>query len=222
MDQDKGELPPAVVDLAWRSLDRVHEAVRFSEAKNGVVLTLSAGGVLACVTALQGTSFDGPVGRDLLYVAILGFMVSVLLSALSFLPQIRVRRAGTGGAKGRGLLHFYDLAKAPPGELGRLLRERYESADGSGLSQAYLDDIAEQLSANSTIAMRKLRIFSVSVATVIVSVLVLLSPTIGRAGEWVTQQGGAACRPTCLDGPVVRGAKDFLQQDRKDGGRGWD
>jgi hypothetical protein len=84
------------------------------------------------------------------------------------------------GPHAKNLLFFGDIRDLPIKTFNSELRQRYYP-DETGAISNYIGDLTIQLHVNSDIAMRKMRLFSISVGFISVAAFSLLVPSINLA-----------------------------------------
>lgn len=147
-------------------LDRTGNWLKYAEAKNGVLLTLS----LACVT-----KFDGYLKSDLRIGILLIFlgMISILVCMCSFFPNLNEKIICKKRMDIEHNLIFYrDISFLTADEYITKLTKRYGLK--SSISNAYCKDLASEIIVNSTIAIRKNFLFKIAFIFLSVSVVIFL------------------------------------------------
>jgi hypothetical protein len=102
------------------------------------------------------------------------------VSLFSFFPRLKLTAFLGGRQAGphpKNLLYFGDIRDIPINALGAELRKRYYP-DSTGAVPEYIADLTVQLSVNSNIAMRKMRLFSIGVGFISAATLSLLVPAV--------------------------------------------
>jgi hypothetical protein len=163
--------------LLAAQLARTLDFVKFAEAKNGAVLALSSGWILASVNLLSG-EHKLPLGYDKAFWIVMSlFVLAGLLSIISFLPRmLREFIEGEDGTK--NLLFFGDIAALPIGQFKERVSERYRPNADHAVTDRYLDDLCVQISVNAKIAARKFELFNAAGACVFLAIACLLVPLV--------------------------------------------
>ena len=140
------------------TLGLVNDWLRFAETKNGAIIVVNAGAVLAIVKFTQELSWNTPAGIWVFAMALL-LSVSGVIAMISFLPDILPKRKSPIRCprKDGNLLFFRDLAYYDKLSLLEAIAEQEESSVPQ--NSAVLEDYAEQIITNSQIALRKYNFF---------------------------------------------------------------
>jgi len=165
-------------------LNMVGDWLKFAEAKNAGLVVLTGTGITAILTLLTGDRNPGrPVELGLIWTEIF-LSLSLLLATYSFLPKLLPPVDTTmepADSQAPANYYFYgDLAKCASSDMliAAIAGERREYPPSE--SDRYL---ANQIIANSRIATRKFRIFSLSASMAYLAVapipIVLLIELVG-------------------------------------------
>lgn len=141
-------------------LSRVIDLLKFAEAKNAALLTLSSAWVMASINLLGGTTISGEL-KFLFKISLPLFVIAALIAIFSFLPKINLGKALKDPARGKSLLYFGDIATFPVLAYKDFVRERYYPVNGETSTCNYLDDLSVQIAVNSRIAKTKFHLFNV-------------------------------------------------------------
>lgn len=164
-------------------LQRAMDYLRFAEAKNAALVVLGSGWFIACLNLeCGGKSIPAPFNHCIPLAMIFAF-AAALLALISFLPSLDLSKFLGGKRAGPhppNLLFFGDIACLQIKTLQAELRARYYP-DNSGPRVEYIDDLTVQLSVNSEIAVRKMKLFSFGVGLVLIAALTLILPSIALA-----------------------------------------
>ena len=135
---------------SWKQLQHVHEAVRYADAKAGLILTLNGVLVGLVVIRLQASGFFAghPVTAPALVAAVGLLAVSVACDIAAVMP-----RQVTAGGRG-SLLHYERIGAEFAGRPDDYIDEFVKLSADTGLLQ---QEIAAQVWANSVLARRKYR-----------------------------------------------------------------
>jgi Family of unknown function (DUF5706) len=157
----KSENNDAYEKLLLGNLQRVIDFLRFAEAKNAALLTLSSALTLALSGLLLNDRLPGELKRGL-GVALLLAIVAGLIAISSFMPRLNLPSflGGTpAGPHPKNLLYFGDLADLSIKEYKAMMEERYGAPDAVRMKPEYLDDLLVQVLVNSQITDWKMRVF---------------------------------------------------------------
>ncbi len=169
------------------NLQRANDFLRFAEAKNAALIALGSGWFVATLNLECGGK---PIPRPFtacVPIAMSFALCAAVVSLISFLPRLRLdsfRGGKRAGPHPKNLLYFGDIASLPIRTLESEMRSRYV-ADQADPSPAYIHDLAEQISVNSDIAVRKMRLFSLGAIAMFVAVFVFLIPALVLAARGV-------------------------------------
>lgn len=147
-------------------LDRTDNWLKYAEAKNGVLLTLS----LACVT-----KFDKYLKSDLGIGILLVFlgMISVLVCMFSFFPNLnKTVKCKRKMSIDPNLIFYSDISFLTADEYINMLTKKYGLK--SSISNVYCKDLASEIIVNSTIAVRKNFLFKIAFISLSISVVIFL------------------------------------------------
>lgn len=157
--------PNASAEFLAGLIPQIHDAVRFAEAKNAMMVTLTSAGVFGSVTLLCQANLPRPM--DLALLACLPLLLSAgTLALLSFLPRLEGISGGRKRPTAPSLCFFGAIARFEPEYYLQLVAERFQekTAERDPLCRDY----AAQAVINSRIAMRKLLLFRLSVVICLV------------------------------------------------------
>lgn len=174
---DRGE---AYEKILVADLQRVIDFLKFAETKNAALLALSSAWTLAtigleCAGRKLPTCFIYSVPLALILV-----LSAALLAAISFFPKVGLP-AFLGGKKAgphvRNLLFFGDIACLTVKEFEAAVHARYYPAKDEQREE-YLHDLTVQISVNSSITLRKMRLFKWGVGLAIAAGAILLASAL--------------------------------------------
>jgi|SRR5579871_2733125 len=167
----------ALEKMLAAQLARTLDFVKFAEAKNGAILVLSSGWILASVNLLSGEHKLAHSYDKALWISVPLFVLAGLLSIFSFLPRmLRNFIKPKDGTK--NLLFFGDIAELPIAQFKERVFERYRPEADHSVTDRYLDDLCVQISVNAKIASRKFKLFNAAVACVVLAIISLLIPAL--------------------------------------------
>lgn len=162
----------------------VNEWLKFAEAKNGILLAFSGAGLTATITLLA-TDKNIPNSLKLaLLLATFLLCICALICSLSFIPQTDLKRLlwlQTRPSKKSvpqpqdtdNLYYFGDLRKYNAKELIEAINNQYFEGKITPLYKKEYEDIAGQITINSSIAFSKYQIFKYAVYVLILAILVI-------------------------------------------------
>lgn len=155
------------------TLSRTIDFVKFAETKNAALLTFASAWLVALTNLLTGDRIVDSGPRFALAIALLLFALAALVALWSFLPKLSLNSLHRDPNREKNLLYFGDIAGFEPSAYAKRVRVRYAANPKEVTSDDYLDDLAVQVSANSSIASRKFYIFSVGATLVIFALAIL-------------------------------------------------
>jgi len=171
------------VQMLTANLQRALDFLKFAEAKNAALLALASAWIGATLN-LECNSKVLPSGFTIsIPVALLFALCAGILAMISFLPRLHLpsflggKRAGPHPAN---LLYFGDISTLSIKALEQDMPARYLST-GQGYRDEYIHDLTVQLSVNSEITMRKMRLFNWGMKLILVGAVVLLLPSLRLA-----------------------------------------
>lgn len=154
-------------------LDNVSRWLQFAEAKNGVALTASGGALFAIIGIILPSPTTSQWKLPLTVLAI-GLVVVIVLSLLSFLPQISIKKKVNerGGQQEKtptnllfyGHIHLFSFSGYKE-KVQKLLRLETPLND-------WQSDLVEQIWINSRIAYCKYAFFNGSLMAILIIVIV--------------------------------------------------
>jgi hypothetical protein len=155
------------------TLSRTVDFLKFAETKNAALLTFASAWLLALANLIAGDRISDRGSRIAIAVAILLFAVAALTALFSFLPKLNLANFFRDPSSNKSLLYFNDIAAFEPTAYLQRFRERYANDPEQSISDAYLHDLAVQVSANSSITRRKFLIFNIGAGFVLLALAVL-------------------------------------------------
>lgn len=170
----------AYVQMLTANLQRALDFLKFAEAKNAALLAF-ASAWLGATLNLECSGKALPKGFAIsIPIALLCALCAGILSMVSLLPRLHLpsflggRRAGPHAPN---LLYFGDIITLPIKTLEQDMPARYLST-GPGHRDEYVHDLTVQLSVNSEITMRKMRLFNWGMRLILLGGVVLLLPSL--------------------------------------------
>lgn len=144
-------------------LSRVLDSQKFAEAKNASLLVLDSAWAVASANLLFSRQYVPSSLATALAIAFPFLLASGLVCLISLIPKLNLNRLlRSGPFREPCLLYFGDIATLEPSDYLRRVRARYLPEKDRSASDYYLDDLAGQIAANSSIAARKFRFFSIA------------------------------------------------------------
>jgi hypothetical protein len=170
----------AYVQMLTSNLQRALDFLKFAEAKNAALLALASAWIgvglnLECSGKPLTSGFIITIP-----IALLCALCAGLLAMVSLLPRLQLPSFLGGQRAGPhppNLLYFGDIIALPIKTLEKDMPARYLST-GQGYRDEYVHDLTVQLSVNSEITMRKLRLFNWGMRFILVGGTVLLLPSL--------------------------------------------
>lgn len=162
----------------------VNDWLKYSEAKNGVLLALNGGIIMGIFSLLKDISIL--IAPYIKWLILPCFMLSLIILLISFLPirdKFFKRNFDLSSVKltELNLFYFGDLKYLTTTIFLKRIYEAYNKDVPNEFPQIERN-LANQILNNSTIADRKLTLFTISAyidfAAVIITIIVLLSKTI--------------------------------------------
>ena len=170
----------AYVQMLTANLQRALDFLKFAEAKNAALLALAS----AWIGATLNFEYSGkalPIGFTIcIPIALLCALCAGILAMVSLLPCLHLpsflggKRAGPHPPN---LLYFGDISTLPIKTLEQDMPARYLST-GQAYRDEYIHDLTVQLSVNSEITMRKMRLFNWGMRFILVGGVVLVLPSL--------------------------------------------
>jgi hypothetical protein len=160
----------AVVAAQVENFERVNGFLQFAEAKNGAGLVVAAGfAAMVYDQAHVGNDFETwPLLEVLL------FLVAALIYAVSFLPRLQpINILCERPSVEKNLLFFGHVAEIPTSEFAKKFRAGYFKS--SRVGEAFYEDLSTQVSVNSRICLRKMKLFKVGSIFVSVGALSVIA-----------------------------------------------
>lgn len=153
-----------LVDFLNSQLDRVNYWLSFAEAKNGALLALN----VAALALLSDFDTD--------YTVIWTFVVLILLiscaaSLWSFFPITKKPPCEKEANYKNNLTFWGDIAACPSGEYLNKVLQQYFSQDAESAPSKLAQDMANEITSNSKIALRKYRLFKTALFLDVFAVL---------------------------------------------------
>jgi hypothetical protein len=142
------------------TLSRVIDFVKFAEAKNAALLTFSSAWLLGIINVtINNTTVHNSSWQWLGPIAIFCFTLSSCVAIFSFLPK-KLTDFHRDPEREKSLIYFGDVSSFDPAIYRERVKSRY-MPDNDGLyPESYLEDLAIQISVNSSVAERKFRFFN--------------------------------------------------------------
>ncbi|HKS18792.1 MAG TPA: Pycsar system effector family protein [Bradyrhizobium sp.] len=170
----------ALDDALSATLSRTIDFLKFAETKNAALLTFSSAWLVALSNLLASDRLPDRGPRTVVAAAMLFFTAAALAAIFSFLPKLKLGSFQRDPERQKSLLYFGDISEYEATAFATRFAERYGRDVEQAISDAYLQDLAVQVSANSVITFRKYKIFNVGAALAMISLLILLS-----GGVWM-------------------------------------
>jgi hypothetical protein len=183
----KPESNDAYERLLLHNLQRVIDFLRFAEAKNAALLTLSSALAIALGNILLNSELSGAI-RLGLWVVLMLMMVAGVIAISTFMPRLNLPRFLGGGLAGphpKNLLYFGDIASLTIKEFRSMIEERYGPADAARMKQEYLDDLLVQVLVNSQITDCKMRVFRAGATVMASAGIIALVTVAGWGAGWL-------------------------------------
>ena len=155
------------------TLSRTIDFLKFAETKNAALLTFASAWLLALASLLASDRLPYRGPRLALAASLLLFAVAALVALYSFLPKLNLSALHRDPERHKSLLYFGDIATFEATAYAQRFQERYASDPEQKVSDAYLHDLAVQVSAISSIARRKFIVFNVGASLVAIALLTL-------------------------------------------------
>ena len=164
----------------------VNDWLKFAEAKNLAVLTLSAAACSAVIAFLTSSQIASASLKTALFVSVCLFALSCITSLLSFTPRTSQKKlldlfVDWGQPSDNDNLYFYgDLGKYRNAvDLARKYQAIFapDSDANAKLSPAHTQ-LANQMIVNSRIVVYKLRLFLIAMLLAILAVTIILGTLI--------------------------------------------
>lgn len=172
----------AYVQILTANLQRALDFLKFAEAKNAALLGLASAWIAVTLNLECDKSL--PYGYNVsIPVALLCALCAGLLAMISLLPRLNLPSFLGGERAGPhppNLLYFGDISELPIKTLEREMPSRYLPS-GQPYTDEYIHDLTVQLSVNSEITMRKMRLFNWGMRFILLGALVLLLPALHLA-----------------------------------------
>lgn len=171
------------VQVLTANLQRTLDFLKFAEAKNAALPALASAWIAATLSLIcSGKPI--PTGFTIsILVMLLCALCAGILAMISLLPRLHLPSFMGGKPAGphpSNLLYFGDISALPIRTLELDMPARY-LATGEGYREEYIHDLTVQLSVNSKITMRKMRLFNWGMKFILAGGLVLLLPSVRLA-----------------------------------------
>ena len=167
------------------NLQRVIDFLKFAEAKNAALLTIASAWVIAIINLIySGKLLPGGLNTGA-YFALPFSICAGMLSMISFLPRTNLSWF-VGGKHAwphpNNLLYYGDISTLPLKTFEQDIRERYfPTAKQDLMDDNYIHDLIVQISVNSQITMRKLKLFRYGITLIFIAAFIMLIPVLGLA-----------------------------------------
>jgi hypothetical protein len=165
----------ALENVLPSTLSRTMDFLKFAETKNAALLTFASAWLLALANVLAGDRVHSDMIRVFIAVSLFCFALAALVALVSFLPKLKLTLFHRDPGREKSLLYFGDVAEYEATAYVQRVRQRYAVDPEQPLSDAYLDDLAVQIFANSKITMRKFRFFNWGAGLVLLALLILMA-----------------------------------------------
>jgi hypothetical protein len=167
--------------LMSANLARVIDFIKFAETKNAALLTFCSAWMLAIVTLL---SAQKPIPAPLSAGAELAlpfFALGAGAAILSFVPRLSIETISKTKKRGDNLLYFGDISEIPIQEFASAAKAKYLPLPSMSATEAYFNDLSNQVAINSRIAKRKFTMFSWGTRFVFLALFMMAAPSLGHA-----------------------------------------
>jgi hypothetical protein len=157
----KSEQAEAFEKILSASLQRVIDFLKYSEAKNAALLTISSAWIVASLSLLVSDKAL-PRGIEAGFILALPFFAcSAAFAMISFFPQINLSwfiDRQHSGYRVKNLIYFGDIATIATSGFEEAARRRYWPCEEQSVRDEYLHDLSVQIAVNSSIVNNKLRL----------------------------------------------------------------
>jgi len=164
------------------NLQRAIDFLKFAEAKNAALLALSSAWVMACINVvIKEPSISNGCFKSAITFTLLCAICAGILAMLSFLPRLNLPKFLGGRAMRshpKNLLFFGDISTLSIKELEHDILEKYCPPTNEKIKQEYINDLIVQISVNSQITMRKMRLFRYGIIFILIAAIALFFPVL--------------------------------------------
>jgi hypothetical protein len=171
----KNDQEEALDKVLTANLARIVDFVKFAEAKNGALATISSGWLIAIATLLSsGRPVPISLKSAMLYATPF-LVIAGILAVVSFLPKVNLSSfTRLHSTKHKpNLLFFGDIAALGYDEYEEAVRKRYLAPNNRTITEDYLADLSVQIAVVSRIAMTKLRLFQCAMGCAVIAFMIL-------------------------------------------------
>lgn len=186
----KNDQQEAFERVLTTTLARVLDFLKFAEAKNAALLTFSSAWIIGSINFLNGSRAIGENWVVSFTIALPLFVISGVISLISFLPRTKLMRFHKDPEQSRALLYFGDAALFETSSYRDRIRERYHPPEGETATRNYLDDLSVQIAVNSQITKRKLTMFNCAAFVVLAAIATLIVPALVPIIDYVVDKYG--------------------------------
>jgi hypothetical protein len=163
----------ALNDALSATLSRTIDFLKFAETKNAALLTFASAWLLALINLLSSDRIAHHGPRTAIAASLFLFALAALVALCSFLPKLKLSALHGDPERQRSLLYFGDISEFDAATYASRFSERYAGDPEKVISDDYLKDLAVQVSANSSITLRKFILFNIGAALVMAAILIL-------------------------------------------------
>ena len=149
------------------TLTRTGDWLKFAEAKHAALLTFSSAWLLAMGNLAFGANDIPDATRNALGWAAPFVFLGAGIAVYALMPRIRLWGSPSNSRK--SLLFYGDLCDQKPGTLVKEMHATYCASTFTHYSEAYLDDLAEQVVSVSAVAKTKYRLFGLGACSILFS-----------------------------------------------------
>ena len=146
----------------WKTYEAINQFIRFADTKATAILAVNgviAGFYFSNIGTIQTILEQKPIAFMPLAVAMASVVISVVFSAYCIIPRLKMNKSNC-------LIFFYDIAKNYP------TASDYEKAIKEEISDEKIDKyLADQIWANSKIAVKKYNAVDLSIVFFVVTVI---------------------------------------------------
>lgn len=156
----KNDQEEALDKILTGTLGRILDFIKFAEAKNGALVTLCSGWLIAIATMLSSEKVV-PYVKIASVLATPFFVVGAAVALWSFFPKINLQeRTRLKSTRHKpNLLFFGDIAELEYDDYQTQVRNRYLAQPDRSISDDYLGDLCIQVAVVSEIAKSKFKAF---------------------------------------------------------------
>ena len=165
------------------NLQRAIDFLKFAEAKNAALLALISAWVVASINFICSDKIIPACLSVSVSLALVFALTAGLLAMLSFMPRLQLPTFLGGKRAGphpKNLLYYSDISSLPIKTFEQDIHANY-FPDAKGYKDSYLHDLIVQISVNSEITLRKMRLFRWAMGLVLLAGSIILPPVLMMA-----------------------------------------